>query len=120
MLRGPPYLDGVELAALLDMVRVRCDHGVGHTQTVFGNDSSHFEAIEVLLLHLILRSKASPSAALAMFQSPQQGAASSPKDCIISGLTSSVAPFRFAHDSSKCCAELLTSGKYDFATFYEK
>lgn len=119
MLRGPPYLDGVELAALLDMVRVRCDHGVGHTQTVFGNDSSHFEAIEVLLLHLILRSKASPSAALAMFQSPQQDAVSSPKDCI-SGLTSSVAPFRFAHDSSKCCAELLTSGKYDFATFYEK
>jgi hypothetical protein len=115
VLRGPPYLDGVELAALLDMVRVRCDHGVGHTQTVFGNDSSHFEAIEVLLLHLILRSKASPSAALAMFQSPQQDAVSSPKDCI-SGLTSSVAPFRFAHDSSKCCAELLTSGKYDFAT----
>lgn len=101
------------------MVRERCDHGVGHTQTVFGNDSSHFEAIEVLLLHLILRSKASPSAALAMFQSPQQDAVSSPKDCI-SGLTSSVAPFRFAHDSSKCCAELLTSGKYDFATFYEK
>jgi hypothetical protein len=115
VLRGPPCLDGVELAALLDMVRVRCDHGVGHTQTVFGNDSSHFEAIEVLLLHLILRSKASPSAALAMFQSPQQDAVSSPKDCI-SGLTSSVAPFRFAHDSSKCCAELLTSGKYDFAT----
>jgi hypothetical protein len=86
---------------------------------VFGNDSSHFEAIEVPLLHLILRSKASPSAALAMFQSPQQDAVSSPKDCI-SGLTSSVAPFRFAHDSSKCCAELLTSGKYDFATFYEK
>jgi len=119
VLRRPSGLDGVEVAALLDMVRVRCDHGVGHTQTVFGNDSSHFEAIEVLLLHLILRSKASPSAALAMFQSPQQDAVSSPKDCI-SGLTSSVAPFRFAHDSSKCCAELLTSGKYDFATFYEK
>ena len=115
MLRVPPYLDGVEVAALLDMARERCDHGVGHTQTVFGNDSSHFEAIEVLLLHLILRSKASPSAALAMFQSPQQDAVSSPKDCI-SGLTSSVPPFRFAHDSSKCCAELLTSGKYDFAT----
>jgi len=86
VLRGPPYLDGVELAALLDMVRVRCDHGVGHTQTVFGNDSSHFEAIEVLLLHLILRSKASPSAALAMFQSPQQDAVSSPKDCISAAL----------------------------------
>jgi hypothetical protein len=47
-----PRLRAIQIAALLHVARVRRNGDAWHSQKMAGNDSSHFEAIKVLRLHL--------------------------------------------------------------------
>ena len=51
-LRPAPCLGTVEVTALLDVARVCGDGYIGHSQKTLGNDSSDFEAIELLQFYL--------------------------------------------------------------------
>src|ERR1700733_3703639 len=47
-----PLFGVIQIATLLDMARV-CGNGcIGHSQKALGNDSSYFEAVEVLMSYL--------------------------------------------------------------------
>lgn len=48
-----PYFDGVEVAALLHMARVRENGHVRNAQEASGNDSSYFKPVEVLFFYLL-------------------------------------------------------------------
>jgi hypothetical protein len=43
-----PVFDAIELGALLDVARMYGNRGIGHTQKMFGHNSSDFETIKVL------------------------------------------------------------------------
>src|ERR1700733_12281946 len=47
-----PLFGVIQIATLLDMARVGGNGCIGHSQKALGNDSSYFEAVEVLMSYL--------------------------------------------------------------------
>jgi hypothetical protein len=48
----PPFFGAIEIAALLDMTRVRQDRNVRYAAKTMRHDTSHFEAVEILTPYL--------------------------------------------------------------------